>query len=93
GVCPLGLLAQRHRVARTLPGGASGPECDGGVVGVAVGIGSAFAVSSLGYWQNIISWPAVGAAFTFSVAVGIIFGIYPAMRAAQLEPIEALRSE
>ena len=65
----------------------------GGVIGIAVGIGSTFAVSSLGYWQTIISWPAAGAAFAFSVAVGIIFGIYPAMRAAQLEPIEALRSE
>jgi len=65
----------------------------GGVIGIAVGIGSAFAVSSLGYWQTIISWPAAGAAFAFSVTVGIIFGIYPAMRAAQLEPIEALRSE
>ena len=65
----------------------------GGVIGIAVGIGSTFAVSSMGYWQTIISWPAAGAAFAFSVAVGIIFGIYPAMRAAQLEPIEALRSE
>jgi len=65
----------------------------GGVIGIAVGIGSTFAVSSLGYWQTIISWPAAGAAFAFSVAVGIIFGIYPAIRAAQLEPIEALRSE
>jgi putative ABC transport system permease protein len=65
----------------------------GGVVGIAVGIGFTYAISSLGYWQTIISWPAVGASFAFSVAVGIIFGIYPAIRAATLEPIEALRAD
>lgn len=65
----------------------------GGVVGVAVGIAFASAVSALGYWQTIISWPATGAAFAFSIVVGIIFGIYPATRAAKLEPVDALRSE
>lgn len=65
----------------------------GGVFGVAIGVGLAFAVSSLDYWHTIISWPAVGVAFAFSITVGITSGIYPAIRAAKLEPIEALRAK
>jgi len=65
----------------------------GGVVGAAIGAVLAFTVSSLGYWHTIISWPAVGAALAFSITVGIISGIYPAIRAAKLAPIEALRTD
>jgi putative ABC transport system permease protein len=65
----------------------------GGAVGVAGGAGLSFAVSALGYWPTVISWLAAAVAFVFSVAVGIIFGLYPAARAAKLEPIQALRAE
>ncbi len=65
----------------------------GGVIGVLGGVAAAVAVSQLGYWETIISWPAALASFGFSVAVGLVFGIYPAIRAAALEPIEAVRSE
>ena len=65
----------------------------GGVAGVAGGVGLSWAVSSLGYWPALVSWPAAAAAFSFSVLVGIFFGLYPATRAARLEPIQALRSE
>ena len=65
----------------------------GGLVGVTSGVGTAIAVSALGYWPTVISWPAAAVAFAFSVAVGMFFGLYPAVRAARLEPIESLRAE
>lgn len=65
----------------------------GGLVGVFGGITAALAVSRLGYWETVISWPSAGVGLGFSVAVGLVFGIYPAIRAAALEPIEALRAE
>ena len=65
----------------------------GGGIGVIIGVGCAYALSALGYWETLISWPATAAAFLFSAVLGIFFGIYPASRAAGLEPIEALRAE
>ena len=65
----------------------------GGVIGVAVGWGIAFAFTTLGILQTSVSLSSVLLAFGVSAAIGIVFGYYPAQRAAKLNPIEALRYE
>jgi putative ABC transport system permease protein len=65
----------------------------GGVIGVLVGLVGTTLVSRLAMWPTLLSGPAVALAFSFSAAVGIVFGFYPARRAASLDPIAALRSE
>ncbi|MDQ5952557.1 MAG: putative transport system permease protein [Patescibacteria group bacterium] len=65
----------------------------GGVIGIALGLGISFAVSALGIVSTSVSWSSVVIAFGVSAAIGIIFGYYPARRAAGLNPIVALRYE
>ncbi len=65
----------------------------GGAIGTAVGILISKVASALTGWPTQISLLAILVAFLFSALVGIVFGIYPAKKAAQLNPIEALRYE
>ena len=65
----------------------------GGVIGVLAGAGGAHLISSVAEWQTAISPEAVVVALLFSGAIGLFFGIWPAQRAAKLDPIEALRYE
>jgi len=64
----------------------------GGLIGVFLGIGGSQLVAKLGP-KTAVSPASIVIAFSFSVLVGFIFGVYPAMRAGSLEPVEALRSE
>ena len=63
----------------------------GGVLGIALGAGGALLVTKVANWNVFISPDAVLLAVAFSVGIGLVFGIWPAARAAQLDPIEALR--
>lgn len=65
----------------------------GGILGILLGAAIAGLVSALGLINATISMPSVAMAFSFAVAIGLFFGIYPAYRAANLHPMEALRSE
>ncbi|MFQ5481410.1 MAG: ABC transporter permease [Nitrospinaceae bacterium] len=65
----------------------------GGTIGIGLGLGISKAVSSMGGWDTIVSFQSILLAFGFSVGVGVFFGFYPANKAANLNPIDALRYE
>ena len=65
----------------------------GGLIGIALGVVGSIAITSSEGWPMIIEIQSVFVAFGFSAAVGIFFGFYPARKAENLDPIEALRYE
>ncbi len=65
--------------------------CIGGVIGIGIGVGGARLISEYAGWRTVVSVDAMMLSFGVSVFVGIVFGLYPAARAAQVDPIEALR--
>ena len=65
----------------------------GGIGGVILGAGGAVVMNKVAAWTTSVSWMSVVVALLFSAAVGILFGVWPARRAAALDPIVALRYE
>jgi putative ABC transport system permease protein len=65
----------------------------GGLIGIALGVGCSYAIAHLSKWRTLIDVRAIVLAFGFAAMVGLFFGLYPARKAARLDPIEALRYE
>ena len=65
----------------------------GGVIGIILGSGTAYLLSTLAEWPVKVSGSAIALAVTFSVIIGIIFGLWPARQASKLDPITALKYE
>jgi macrolide transport system ATP-binding/permease protein len=65
----------------------------GGAIGIGLGMGTAHLLTHYAGWPALVSGASVAIAFGVSFAVGVVFGFFPAHKAAQLNPIEALRHE
>ncbi len=65
----------------------------GGIVGIAFGYFLSWLIATAADWKTIVTTSSIVIAFGVSVVVGVVFGIYPAMKASRIDPIEALRYE
>jgi putative ABC transport system permease protein len=65
----------------------------GGMIGIILGWLGAYFIARLGKWSLVISLSSVLLAFGFAVIIGLFFGLYPAMKAARMDPVEALSYE
>ncbi len=72
---------------------ALGLSLAGGVLGIGLGFGISKAVAAYSGWSTIITAMSIGLSFGVSSLVGLVFGIYPAIQASNLDPIECLRYE
>jgi putative ABC transport system permease protein len=65
----------------------------GGLIGVVFGFAVSRGVAIYAEWNTLVTWNSIAMSFGVSAAVGLIFGLYPAVRASRLDPVEALRHE
>jgi putative ABC transport system permease protein len=65
----------------------------GGVIGILLGVSIATFFSATGLITSVVTPNSILMAFSFALAIGVFFGLYPAFRAANLHPMEALRYE
>ncbi len=65
----------------------------GGAIGIGLGVGASYIVSTKAGWTAIVSPSSIIYAFIFSAFVGIVFGLWPAKRGAEMDPITALRAD
>ncbi len=68
-------------------------SASGGIAGIILGVVLSSGMVYFTKWPLSLSLPAIIVAFTFSAVIGLIFGVYPAAKAARLDPIEALKAE
>ncbi len=83
--------AKRRHVLAQFLAEAVALSTAGGALGIVLGVVASHVISRLSDWPTLLSPTAIVGAFLFSAAVGVLFGFYPARRAARLHPIEALR--
>ena len=65
----------------------------GGLIGIAFGFSLSLAIAKATGWSTVVTFTSIAVAFGVSVGIGLSFGIYPAVQAAKLDPIEAIRYE
>ena len=85
--------ARRHDIVRQFLTESVLISVAGGVLGVGFGFFLSWLIARAAEWKTIVTTSSVAIAFGVSVAVGVIFGIYPAVKASRIDPIEALRYE
>jgi putative ABC transport system permease protein len=85
--------ARRRDIVRQFVTESSLISFVGGVIGIGFGFGISRLIAWLAGWATIVTAGSILLAFLVSVSVGLIFGIYPAVKAARLDPVEALRYE
>jgi putative ABC transport system permease protein len=85
--------AQKSEIVTQFLGEAILLTLIGGLMGILLGYGAAKGISAFSGTATSVSWTSVGLAAGVSIAIGLVFGYYPARRAAQLNPIQALRYE
>jgi putative ABC transport system permease protein len=72
---------------------ASALSIGGGIVGIGTGLAGSLVTNAVTKLETSVSLASVILSFTFSIAVGLFFGVYPARKASRLDPITALRTE
>jgi putative ABC transport system permease protein len=87
------LGARRLDVLRQFLAEALALSLAGGIVGVFVGLGGSWGLSQALQWTTAVSTSAVAMSFGFAALIGVVFGFFPARRAAMLNPTEALHYE
>ena len=65
----------------------------GGLIGIGFGFSLSKVIAAAAGWSTVVTWASIAVAFGVSVCIGLLFGIYPAVQAAKLDPIEAIRYE
>jgi putative ABC transport system permease protein len=85
--------AQQSDIIRQFVVEATTISFTGGTVGIVFGFILSRMIAWLAGWSTIVTASSIALAFLVSISVGLVFGIYPAMKAARLDPVDAIRYE